>query len=195
MKKILMTLACLIITGTMFAQEHLTFKGVPIDGTLREFTNAMVDAGFTYFEGKDGTPFLFGKFAGYEECLIYATTSKNNNVVSTVEVSLPDRETWTSLKQDYDALKIMLTTKYGTPSKSEEKFNGDKFNGDVGSYNNYFVMEALNEEEYTWYTTFSTKLGDITLSIEEGAENHTGAVIITYTDKLNSKKPSAIDDL
>ena len=195
MKKILMTLACLIITGTMFAQEHLTFKGVPIDGTLREFTNAMVDAGFTYFEGKEGTPFLFGKFAGYEECLIYATTSKNNNVVSTVEVSLPDRETWTSLKQDYDALKIMLTTKYGTPSKSEEKFNGDKFNGDVGSYNNYFVMEALKEEEYTWYTTFSTKLGDITLSIEEGAENHTGAVIITYTDKLNSKKPSAIDDL
>ena len=196
MKKIIMTLACLIITGTMFAQEHLTFKGVPIDGTLREFINAMVDAGCEYDrEIKNEACLLWGKFAGYEECLIVVTTSENNNVVSTVEVTLPDRETWTSLKQDYDALKIMLTTKYGTPSKSEEKFNGDKFNGDVGSYNNYFVMEALKEKEYTWYTTFSTKLGDITLSIEEGSENHTGAVIITYTDKLKSKKPSAIDDL
>ena len=30
MKKLIITMACLIITGRVMAQEHLSFKGVPI---------------------------------------------------------------------------------------------------------------------------------------------------------------------
>ena len=190
MKNIFTFFACLLIVGMSFAQEHLSFKGVPIDGTMREFTRAMVDVGFEYVETSNGTPILVGNFAGYEDCYIMASTAKNSNVVNAVGVMFPDRETWTSLQQDYDALKTMLTKKYGSPSKSEEKFNGD-----VGNYNNYFVMEALKDEEYKWFTTFSTELGDIEVTIIEGTEHHTGAVLVTYTDKANSKKPSAIDDL
>lgn len=190
MKQILTFFVCLLIAGMTCAQEHLSFKGVPIDGTSREFTNAMVNAGFEFVGETSKGPYLIGKFAGYEDCEVVGFIAKKNNVIYEVGVKFPDRETWIACQQDYEALKTMLTKKYGSPSKSEEKFNGD-----VGNYNNYFVMEAIKEEEYKWYTTFSTELGDITISIIEGDENHTGAVLIVYTDKANSKKPSAIDDL
>ena len=190
MKNIFTFFACLLIVGMSFAQEHLSFKGVPIDGTLREFTNAMVGVGFYYEGTENGVPVLSGNFAGYEDCYIMISATKNTNTVSAVGVMFPDRSTWTDLQQDYEALKIMLTKKYGAPSVSKEKFYGD-----AGNFNNYFVMEAIKDEEYEWYTTFSTDLGDIELSIIEGTEHHTGAVIVTYYDKANSKKPSAIDDL
>lgn len=58
-------------------------------------------------------------------------------------------------------------------------------------------MHALRDGEYEWYTTFSTELGDVELSIIEGTQYMTGAVMITYYDRINSDKVNnaEMDDL
>ena len=192
MKKVFFLFACLIFTGITFAQQHLSFKGVPIDGTLKAYTDAMVKAGFRYEGTQDGVALLSGDFAGYKNCIVGVSTLKNCDVVNHIAVLFPDRDTWSSLLGDYEHLKEMLTEKYGTPSDSQEKFTGY-----VGDNHNGLIMHALKAGEYVWYTTFTTELGDIELTIMSGTEYDTGCVRLSYYDKANSDKvrKAAMDDL
>ncbi len=191
-KHLTLFLACLVFAGNLFAQQHLSFKGVPINGTLKSYTDAMVKAGFHYELTQDGTALLTGDFAGYKGCTVGVSTLKNLDVVSRIAVLFPEKETWSAVLGDYEHLKNMLTVKYGTPSDSQEKFTGY-----IGDYDNYLVMHALKDGEYVWYTTFTTELGDIELSIMSGREYDTAMVRLSYYDKANSEKvrSAAMDDL
>lgn len=135
---------------------------------------------------------MSGDFAGFKDCIIGVSTLSNCDVVSHIAVLFPNRDTWTSVLNDYEQLKAMLTKKYGEPDAVKERFNGY-----IGDYDNSLVMHALKDGEYDWYTVFSTDLGDIELSILEGTRYHTGAVRLSYYDKINSEKvlDSAMDDL
>ena len=58
MKRNLFLLLFAIVTLSTFAQttsEHLTFKGVPIDGTLTEFVSKLKQKGLTHIGTEDGT--------------------------------------------------------------------------------------------------------------------------------------------
>lgn len=184
--------ACLVFAGNIFAQQHLSFKGVPINGTLKSYTDAMVKAGFHYEGTQDGIAVLSGDFAGYKSCIVGVSTLKNLDVVSHIAVLFPDKDTWSAVLNDYETLKAMLTEKYGAPSDSKEKFTGY-----VGDYDNGLVMHALKEGEYVWYTTFTTELGDIELSLMSGTKYNTGCVRLSYYDKANHEKVrnAAMDDL
>jgi len=183
-------LAMSLMLGAM-AQEHLTFKGVPINGTLKSYTDAMVKAGFHYEGTQDGISMLSGDFAGYKDCVILVSTLDNCDVVSRIAVIFPEKETWTSVLGDYEQLKTMLTEKYGTPSESRERFD-DHVGGSNISY-----LYALHQDRYVWYTLFSTELGDIELSIVPGAKYDEACVRLVYQDKKNHEKvrQSAMDDL
>lgn len=172
--------------------QHLTFKGVPIDGTLKEYVEAMKKAEFVYKEKtSDGGAILTGDFAGYKNCRIKVSTLNNCDVVNKIFVQFSDKETWSSLISDYENLKTMLTKKYGKSKKCSEKFTS--YVGD----SNGLKMHALRNGEYEWYTVFSTELGNVELSIVDGTQYQTGAVRLTYYDKTNSDKVlnSAMDDL
>lgn len=191
-KHLSLLLACLMFAGTIFAQQHLSFKGVPINGTLKEYTDAMVKAGFHYEGTQDGIAFLTGDFAGHRDCHIAVGTLKNYDVVCRIVVAFPDHDTWASLHSDYYQLKLLLTEKYGQPTNSEEKFTTY-----VGDYDNYNVMSALREEQFEWYANFSTELGEIILTLNRGDKTWTGKVLLIYDDKINSEKlrNAALDDL
>lgn len=191
-KHLTLFLACLVFAGNVFAQQHLSFKGVPINGTLKEYTDAMVKAGFHYELTQDGTALLTGDFAGYKNCTVGVSTLKNLDVVSRIAVLFPNKDTWSAVLANYETLKAMLTEKYGTPSYSQEKFTGY-----VGDYDNNLVMHALKDDEYVWYTIFTTELGDIELSIMAGTKYNTAMVRLSYYDKANSEKVrnAAMDDL
>ncbi len=192
-KRLTLLLACLVFAGNLFAQQHLSFKGVPIDGTREYYTDTMIKSGF-YYGGttQGGIAFLGGDFAGYTDCLIAIYTLKNINLVRRVAVFFPDKNSWSAVLSDYEHLKAMLTEKYGTPSDSQEKFTGY-----VGDMKNSLIMSALKENKYVWYTTFTTELGDIKLSIMAGSKRDTAMVRLSYTDKANSEKArnNAMDDL
>lgn len=191
MKKLTLIL-CLLLTNSIFAQnQHLTFKGVPIDGTLKDYTEAMKKAGFRYVGSQDGVSILSGDFAGFKQCIIGVSTLSNCDVVSRIAVLFPNRNTWSSLVGDYEQLKALLSKKYGNPEESSEKFTAY-----VGN-DNGLKMHALRDDECEWYTIYSTELGDIELSLVEGTSYLTGAVRLVYYDKINSDKVqnAAIDDL
>ena len=191
MKKLITTLACLVIMGGIMAQEHLSFKGVPINGTLKQYTAAMVRAGFKS-EGttNDGVSLLSGDFAGYKGCIIGVSTLSSCDVVNRIAVLFPEKDTWAALVYDYENLKSMLTTKYGEPEYNREEFT--TYTGD----NNGLKMHALNEDQVVWFTGWTTELGDIELSIVGGSYGK-GCARLVYFDKANSDavRQSAIDDL
>lgn len=190
-KHLTLLLACILFAGTVCAQQHLSFKGVPIDGTLKAYTDALVKAGFRYEGTQDGVSILSGDFAGYKNCYVGVYTLKNLDVVSRIAVLFPDRDTWSFLLRDYEQLKEMLTEKYGEPSASNEQFY--KYNGNSNS----IIMDLLKEGEYEWFSTFQTSLGEIELTLSQGTGYETGKVVLTYRDKANSDKVrnAAMDDL
>lgn len=191
MKKVLVTLVCLIMMGGIMAQEeHLSFKGVPINGTLKAYTAAMVKAGFKSEGTQDGLSLLSGDFAGFKGCIVGVSTLKNCDVVNRIAVLFPEKETWSALLGDYEHLKDLLTEKYGEPEQNVERFNDRMYSDDSKIY-------AVNDGELEWYSVFSTELGDIELTLVGGTVGYKARVRLSYWDAKNSStvRQNALDDL
>lgn len=195
MKKLLSSLfLAFIVFATALAQkesEHLTFKGVPIDGTLNEFVTKMKQAGFTYIGTEDGTAILQGDFAGFKGCIVGVLTLKSTNKVNTIGVIFPEQDDWASLENNYKHLKSMLTEKYGEPSECVEEFQGY---GTPQTDNN--KMHKLRMDECTWYTIYATPKGSIQLSIDNQSVMKC-YVLLRYFDRINTDavNAQAMDDL
>lgn len=192
MKRFLMLIITLSLFGDgMLKAQHLTFKGVPITGTLKEFTNAMIQKGFHHELTQDGVALFSGDFAGYKDCSIGVLTLHNQDMVNRVSVFFSDHDTWSSLQHQYEILKSLLTKKYGDPAEWSERFTSMLITSD------YDKISALRSGEYYWYTKFITENGEIRVSLVEGMEYHTGRVCLIYYDKTNTEKArqAAFDDL
>lgn len=196
MKYIISTFLFLVTVLASFAQiksdssKHLTFKGVPIDGTLSVYVSKMKQTGFTHQSTNDGLAILEGEFASYKNCTVGVSTLKQKDLVSKIAVIFPDRDNWSTLSSNYFNLKELLTEKYGDPSKSIEEFQSYTPTND-GSKMNQVMLGACK-----YYTVYETGKGTIQLSIE-----HNGTtkcfVSLAYFDKINSdtEKKQALDDL
>lgn len=173
------------------SSSHLTFKGVPIDGTLDEYVLKMKKAGFTHVTTKEGMAMLKGDFAGYKNCIIGVSTLKQKDLVSKVVVIFPESETWSSLANNYFSLKEMLTEKYGKPSECIEEFQSFSKPKDDNS-----KMYEVKFDRCKYVTTYETDKGVIKLSIE-----HDGVsscyVTLSYFDQKNGEeiKKEALKDL
>lgn len=194
MKKLLLSIAltiCHIISFAQSSNDHLTFKGVPIDGSLKEYVSKMKAAGFTYLGTSDGTAILQGDFAGFKGCIIGVSTLKNSDVVNTIGVIFPEKDDWSSLESNYLTLKRMLTTKYGKPSECTEEFQG------YGSpRDNNDKLYRLKMDRCSYITLFETPNGNISLSLEHQSVSSC-FVKLQYWDRINTKtiEDQAIDDL
>lgn len=193
MKNLILSCAFTAMVCTISAQtgtEHLTFKGVPIDGTLSEYVAKMKNAGFRYIGAEEGTAILQGDFAGFKDCTIGVSTLKSLNIVNTIGVIFPAHEDWSSLEHNYEHLKSMLTQKYGEPTDVIEKFQGRYVDS------NDDRLHELMMDRCTWHTTYQTRNGEIQLSIQKG-EFGKHFVILKYFDKINTDtvRSAAMDDL
>lgn len=197
MKTILTTVFCFIVITTSFSQinsdttEHMTFKGVPIDGTLDEYVLKMRERGFTHIEKEDGLAVLKGDFAAYKGCIVGVTTLNQKDLVSKITVIFPERDTWSSLSSNYFNLKELLTEKYGEPFEIVEDFDTNLKPDDDDDR-----MYAVETDNCKYDTTFETEKGSIQLSIDHGSVISC-FVRLSYFDKINSKiiREKAIDDL
>lgn len=193
MKKIVTSLIVFLIAMSSLAQssDHLTFKGVPIDGTLSEYVSKMKQNGFSYISTEDGVAMLTGDFAAYKNCIVGVATLKQKDLVSKITVLFPERDTWSSLSGNYFDLKEMLTQKYGEPSECVEKFDTYSKPRDDGDR-----MHAVKMDNCKYYTIYETDKGSIQLSIEHNSV-FSCYVVLSYYDKINSEiiRAKAIDDL
>lgn len=192
MKRLFSTLLCAIIAFSAFAQsEHLTFKGVPIDGTLNEYIDKMKEAGFDYIGKQDGMAILMGDFAGYKGCIIGVNTLQSLDIVNMIGVIFPEADDWSTLTNTYEHLKSMLTLKYGRHNDCVEEFQGysqPRTDNDR--------LHKLKFDSCTWYTIFRTDKGNIELSIDHNS-SLTCYVMLRYFDRINTNavEQQAINDL
>ncbi len=196
MKKIFLTFLFAVTVSTAYAQtksdssKHLSFNGVPIDGTLSEYVSKMKKNGFTHKGTIEGVAILEGEFASYKSCIVGVSTLKQKDLVNKIGVKFPNRDTWSSLSSNYFNLKELLTEKYGKPSESIEEFQTYTPESDGAK----ITQVELGACKY--YTVFETEKGSIELTIE-----HDGISVcyvkLAYFDKINSEvvKKQALDDL
>ena len=192
MKKILLMAIAVVFTVATFAQDqqHLKFKGVPIDGTLKQFVANMKAAGFELAQMQDGTAALVGDFAGYKNCIIVVSTLKNKDLVNTIGVMFPEHKTWNTLEANYMKLKEMLTTKYGKPVEVIEEFQGLKPRDDSSR------LYELKMDRCVYQSTFNAEEGGIILRLmhDDYLSCH---VMLGYYDKINGleMEAAAMEDL
>ena len=195
MRTLFLSFLAVIMAMSTFAQtsEHMSFKGVPIDGTLNEYVAKMKQSGFQYLGAEDGTALLNGDFAGYKNCHVAVTTLKKIDLVHKIGVIFPNQETWSRLSSNYSDLKQMLTEKYGNPNDEAELFDVKPFQLPL---DDNMKMHQVGMDNCKFYTVWKTDKGDIELSID-----HSGFtsrfVKVVYFDKINSAiiSAKAKDDL
>lgn len=154
--------------------QHLTFKGIEIDGTLTEFIGKLQKQGFVLIDHFENGAILKGNFAGEESEIIIPC--KENETVWTVVVNFSEKSTWYSLKSTYKSYKESLTIKYGE-GNSYEFFKSPYYEGDG------YEMSAVKLEKCIYSTAFETKEGDIIVEISKEAN-----VRIFYEDNENYLK-------
>jgi len=185
-----------IATLTSFSQiksdssRHLSFKGVPIDGTLSDFVTKMQKSGFIQKVINNSTATLVGEFASYKDCVVEVSTMKQKDLVTNITVIFPDCSNWSSLSSNYFNLKDLLTEKYNKPSEATENFQSYTPDSDGSK----FTQVKLGDCKY--YSTFVTEKGSIQLSIENERARRC-FVKLVYFDKINSEtlKKQALEDL
>ena len=161
--------------------DHMTFKQVPINGTLSDYVDKMQKSGFTLFGTENNIAILKGDFAGYKSCFIGVSTLEQKDLVNKINVIFPECDTWSTLSSNYFNLKELLTEKYGPPSETREKFDTYSKPDDDGS-----KMYAVKFDNCKYSTTYETQNGSIHLTIDhEGVSSC--FVRLSYFDKKNSE--------
>ncbi|MBR4624563.1 MAG: hypothetical protein IKO56_03385 [Alphaproteobacteria bacterium] len=193
MRKIFTLIFALLNVTFSFAQEHLTFKGVPIDGTLSSYVTKMKAKGFISYGSSDGVAILKGDFAAHKSCTIAVATMQNRDLVSRIGVMFPEQSQWQYLYGDYSELKKLLTIKYGEPTECLEEFQCDRYSYPDDDNDR---MHNVRMDRCKYASVFTTNNGSIELSIAHG-EYSSCFVKLLYIDKTNNDSviQDALDDL
>lgn len=191
MRKLLFTLVavCVALCSMAQTQEHLTFKGIPITGTMTSFCQQLKAKGFTQI-GRDNNITLFtGDFTGKTATVGVVAADDGKNVFGVTVLFDPSGE-WNTLVNTYDYYKELYTRKYGKPEISKEK-------NPAYSDSNTAKMAEIYQGTVVWGSAWETTGGEIEISIEKSGGVYEGMVVIRYRDTLNveAKIQSDMDDI
>lgn len=180
---------------------HLKFKGVPIDGSLKDFTWRMEECGFKpVFSMDDGKAIFRGDFADIKNCIVHVETLSSSDLVSSIRVVLCTSVEWSTLKSNYFHVKDLLAQKYGEPTSSVEEFKPEH-----GRYpsDDTDALSALRDGRCNYNTIYELDNGTIKLKIDFVWEStgylreHGSFVVLQYLDKENNEsvRNAALKDL
>lgn len=186
MKRIAALLATAFFLCILSAQEHMTFKGIEIDGTTKEMTLKLKELGYIYDEDAsavEGMPVFKGKFAGYDAVITFTTYNEN---VYGVGVHYRDNlYSWPAIKERFDNLEKNLIRKYGNPAltiKEIEEWSDE--------------LIAIRDREGQWMTRWNTDKGSVLLYVYV-SQKLEPCVVLGYLDSISMEKiqQQAYDDL
>lgn len=177
MRIFLVTLTMLFAMINIVAQEHLSFKGVPIEGSMSAFCQKLKAKGFTSI-GHDNNLTLFtGDFTGRTATVGVNATDDGKDVFAVVVLFDSSKE-WNTLVNIYDYYKDLYTRKYGKPSVSKEK-------NPARSDSNTSLMIEVYQGTVVYNSIWEVTGGNIKLSIEKADRVCEGMVVIRYQDSQN----------
>ena len=190
MKRVVFFLTFLVMSLVCFGQtesEHLKFMGIPLEGSLSNFTNKLKAKGFK--ETTEGPNLLIGYFAGIADCHIFITCFNNTNQVESVTVAFPVSESWSDLSTKFSNIKMMLTEKYGEPFDEHEEFEDPYIDDSLSKF------REARLGKINFKSTFNIENGFAFLKIESRSIGC--YVALYYFDKSNLQKAKseALDDL
>ena len=183
---------------TTVAQNHQTFKGVPIDGKTSVFVNQLKQKGFHQVDNS-GT--LKGAFAGYDDCEVTVLSSAQTGNVYGVRVQIPmcraNDDFRLMIYDEYKKLKAALTEKYGEPVQQRDSLRIAKEDDFVTALLK-LIADVKETFEFPYSCIFDTGLGNVLLNGAWIASDCGGGyIIMTYIDKVNNEanRKAVIDDL
>ena len=189
MRHLLLTLCIFFATIAANAQEHLSFKGIPIEGSISTFCQKLKAKGFVQIHSKDNIRLFRGDFTG-RDANIGVVADQTGKKVFSVIVIFPKSDEWDSLVNKYDYYKGLYTEKYGNPSYCRE-YNPSS------NDSNIFLMREVEQGTVVYGSVFDAPGGTIELSIDKADGVYQGQVIIRYKDAQNieSKRQADLDEI
>jgi hypothetical protein len=176
MKRILLLFVLLLSISPIKSQEHLKFRGVPIDGNVNSFIDKLRDLGYYLYDSSDSDEIIMkGKFLN-KDCDIIIVTTPKYRTVAKVVVSTQEYYSWSSIKKDYIEVKHQYCIKYGDP-KSYEFFSKPYTEGDGDE------MSALKLDKCTFMSVYYTMIGKICVKMTLSSN-----IWIEYEDNYNMEK-------
>lgn len=189
MKCFLISLFLTFVGLAATAQEHLSFKGIPIEGSISTFCQKLKAKGFVQIRSENNIRIFTGDFTGRDVAIgVYADQSGKN--VFSVKVIFPISGEWNTLVNTYDYYKELYTEKYGNPSLVIED-NPSRSN------DNTSLMAEVHQGTVVYGSFFNAPGGIIVISIEKAEGVYKGQVMIKYKDCQNSesKRKSDLDEI
>lgn len=192
MKKLVVSFALALVALVTYAQsnsEHLSFKGIPIKGSLTEFCEKLQTKGYKY-EGKDSNMAMFtGDFTGRDATIGVSADDNGQNVYAVIVV-FDSSGKWKILANTYSYYKDLYTKKYGKPFISTE-------NNPAESDSNMDLMSELYHDNVQWSSVWVVTGGTINLGIMGDYGSFQGHVSILYRDSQNeeSKEKKYLEDI
>ena len=143
MRKIILLLCCAIISSITFAQtetEHLTFKGIPIDGSLDSFVQKLKTQNLTYIGKENGIAIFMGEFAAYKDCTIGIVSLKQKDLVCKAAVTFSSCKTWSSLSDNYFKMIYVQSDRCKYQTSFETSKGSIQLSISHQGYENCFVL-------------------------------------------------------
>jgi len=189
MKRFFLSLVLTIAAICGYAQEHLSFKGIPIEGSMTSFCQKLKAKGFNEIGTDNNISVFSGNFTGRKATIGVTSTSDGQNVVG-VAVFLPASEEWNTLVNTYNHYKELYKKKYGEPVLCEEE-------NPAKSDSNTALMAELYQGTVRYKAAWSVSGGIIVLMIEKSDGFYEGQVAIVYNDEqnTNAKMEDDLDDI
>lgn len=189
MKKNFVILTMLFAIINITAQEHLSFKGIPIEGSMTTFCQRLKTKGFTSIGRNNNISMFTGDFTGRKATVGVTATDDGKNVFAVVVFLDPSGE-WNTLVNTYDYYKELYTRKYGDPTVSKED-NPARLDSNTA------LMAEVHQGTVVYGSVWEVSGGEIQLSIEKASGFYEGMVMIRYRDSQNveAKIKNDLDDI
>lgn len=178
MKRIFIVLIVLFSVISVMAQEHLSFKGIPIEGSISDFSRKLKSKGMTLTRKEGNYWFFSGDFIGRKATVLVATAD-GKNVFKVGTFFDPSRE-WNTLVDTYNYCKDLYTRKYGQPIAFRE------MNPSL-SDSNIALMQEVYQGTVVYFSAWEVTGGTIELSIGKSSGLYEGMVAIIYRDAQNAE--------
>ena len=179
----------MLLSLSVFSQEHLDFRGIPIDGHIDNFIAKMKTLGYTISSKDDVSAIMKGKFTNRDADIFILATPQTKTVFK-VFVDFEKESSWSTLKNNYFDYKELYIKKYGETEHAYEFFSKPYYEGDG------YELQALTKEKCTYATFFKTQNGIVVVELTKYE-----CLRLAYEDKINielrdkEKTASALDEI
>ena len=144
--------------------EKLEFEGLPIEGSMEDFRNVLLEKNFTQVEDY----FFIGNLGEYGRCEVLLSSIPDTDQIGMYNVIFPKKDSnWAELSAFYFSLKEEFNRIYGEPKECEETFDTTE-----QPVTDSDKLQAVNDDKCRYNTTYWLPKGILTLSISHGDEGN-----------------------